>query len=113
MRFIFRRAPHEKHSFPYFSALALRTSLAFALQPSDYFGEAVPSLPATKTVVLSDSTKYFNVTNGDVVKVVHNDREIVWRFDGIKDNFNLQEILPAEMVNHRITVYVSHDGDYQ
>jgi Heavy-metal resistance protein CzcE len=95
------------------AALSLQSSLAFAVKPSDYYGEAVSGIPGTRTVVLSNSTKYLNVTNRDVVRLVHGARNVVWKFDGIKDDFNLQEVLPADLVDHKVMVYVNHIDEYK
>jgi len=45
-----------------FVALALHVSTGFASTQSEYYGEQVPGWPPTRTVFLSDTTRYLNVT---------------------------------------------------
>ena len=103
----------EKIGFLIMIVSALHSSLACAVTQSDNYGEAVPGQPAPRSLLLSPSTRYINVTNGDVLELVYNEHRIVWRFDGITSAFNLQEILPADLVDHRVMVYVNHLGDYR
>lgn len=89
-----------------------------ALKPSDLFGEAVqaPSLEraitratAGRTITITGSTKWVNVTHYEVVRFVSNGREFTWYFNGVAQPrpFDLAEIAPAGFVDHGVTVYVS------
>jgi hypothetical protein len=89
-----------------------------ALKPSDLLGEPAqaPSLERAiiratvgRTITITGSTKWVNVTHYEVVRFVSNGREFTWYFDGVAQPrpFDLTEIAPANFVDHRVTVYVA------
>jgi hypothetical protein len=92
-------------------ALALPASGGCASPKSEYYGEQAPGWPTTRTVVLSDTTRFLNVTRWEVIRLVHDDAEITWKFDGLKTVFDLQEIVPADITSHRIVVYIAPRDD--
>jgi hypothetical protein len=94
-----------------FVALALHVSTGFASTQSEYYGEQVPGWPPTRTVFLSDTARYLNVTRWEVIRLVHDNAEITWKFDGLKTEFNLQDIVPANITSHRIIVYITPRDD--
>ena len=55
-------APHSFENTLIFFAPALHVSTGFASTQSEYYGEQVPGWPPTRTVFLSDTTRYLNVT---------------------------------------------------
>jgi hypothetical protein len=100
-------------TFILFMISSLQATCANGLTPSELYGEAISGQVATKSIVISESTRYINVTDGDILELVHNGQRVVWRFDGVLGDFNLQEILPADFVDHRVMVYVSHISAYR
>jgi hypothetical protein len=95
----------------FFGALVLHASTGFASTQSEYYGEQAPGWPVARTIVLSDTTRYLNVTRWEVVRLVHGDAEITWKFDGLNTVFNLQDIVPTNISSHRIIVYIAPRDD--
>ena len=54
--------PHSFDNTLIFVALALHVSTGFASTQREYYGKQVPGWPPTRTVFLSDTTRYLNVT---------------------------------------------------
>jgi len=77
-------------------------------------GDPVPSIAASKTIVISPDTQYVNVASGDTVKFVINDKEFAWDFNGRPAGyaFNLEQVAPAGFLDHRVDAYVSPNPDY-
>lgn len=103
-----------------FLALALNVSTAFAWpqwpqasemsqsQQRQVFGRQLRDWgPFPQTIVITDTTRYINVTRWDVVRLVHGNSEILWRFDGFWPYFNLQEVLGPEIAPNPITVFIT------
>ncbi len=87
------------------SAYAERTSL---------LGDLVPDNAAERTIVLSPDTAYVNVKGGEVVKFIVGNKSFVWDFNtaGNITAFDLNQVAPAGILDHRITAYVARDPTY-
>ena len=77
--------------------------------------EAIEPYQVNRTVVIGPSTKWVNVTQGEIIRFVIPEstgaKDFVWHFDGARAlNFDLREIAPSGMLSDRnITVYVAQD----
>ena len=97
------------------AAAALTTSLvASAAIPTYLLGDQALPDQALRTVVITPSTKYVNVTEGDVVNFVSNGKSFVWHFDGPETiAFDLNRVAPAGVLDHTVTAYVApNDNDH-
>ncbi len=86
---------------------------ANAAVPARLLGEQAAPEQAQRTVVITLTTKYVNVTEGDVVKFVANGRPFAWHFDsppGVS-SFELNRVAPAGALDHPVTVYVARNVD--
>jgi Heavy-metal resistance protein CzcE len=100
----------KKLSVALFAATMVASSAVFALdQPVKLLGNQVSPDQATRTIVIKPNTKYVNVTMGDVVKFTANGKSFAWNFDGPPgvDNFKLNRVAPAGMLDRPVTVYIS------
>jgi Heavy-metal resistance protein CzcE len=88
-----------------------------AEQPRAFLGKAAPEqAEAGRVIVITDATRYVNVSGGQTVRFVVGDRSFTWRFQsGIVHvtPFDLQKIAPQGVLNHRVTAYVADDPLYQ
>jgi len=90
---------------------------AAAGQPPAFLGKAVPDQSAAdRVVVITDATRYVNVSGGQTVRFVVGNRSFTWSFGaGIAHvtPFDLQQIAPQGVLTHRVTAYVADDPLYQ
>ena len=89
---------------------------AFAAQaavPTNLLGDATSVTEATRTITINPTTKYVNVTEGDVVKFVANGQEFAFRFDGVPSAsaFDLERVAPAGALDHKVMAYVAPNPD--
>lgn len=69
-----------------------------------------------RQIVITDATRYVNVTSGTTVHFVSGDRAFDWTFDTMNGSvapFDLQKVAPAGLLNHAVTVYVAAGEPYQ
>lgn len=103
-------------------ALVLATA-AFAAQANDkearLLGEPVPvtpTTPVTRVIIITANTAYVNVTYGDIVQFVIDNKPFVWDFDGNRavNDMDLAKIAPAGMVKQPVRVYIARNkhNDY-
>ena len=86
---------------------------AGAAVPAKLLGEPVAPEQAERTVVITPTTRYVNVTEGDVVKFVANGAAFAWNFDSPPEisSFELNRVAPAGALDHAVTVYVARNVD--
>lgn len=75
----------------------------------DLMGTPAPAAAADYTINIASNTKYVNVKLGDTVRFVAGNKEFAWSFNA-GDNVwavDLDQIAPAGMLDHGVTVYVS------
>ncbi len=93
---------------------------ASAFTPGSPMGEVVPLSGAMRTIPIDAKTKYVNVTAHETVKFVANGNAFAITFSGssattfafVPSVFDLNQLAPAGVLNHRVTVYVAPDPLY-
>jgi heavy-metal resistance protein CzcE len=96
--------------------LGLVTLPASAFRPSP-MGVVVPLSDATRTVQIDAKTKYVNVTAHETVKFVVNGNVFAITFNSspattfafVPSVFDLNQLAPAGVLDHKVTVYVAPD----
>ena len=88
-----------------------------AEQPRAFLGKAAPAqASADKVIVITEATRYVNVTGGQTVRFVVGDRSFTWSFQTGSAHvvpFELQSIAPQGMLSHRVVAYVADNPLYQ
>jgi hypothetical protein len=81
-------------------------------RPVNLLGDSVPVVDATRTVVIDPSTKYVNVTEGDVVKFVDKGHEFAFKFDSpVASAVDLRRVAPPGALDHHVIAYVAPNTD--
>ena len=91
--------------------LGLVNVSAGAFTPS-FMGEVVPLSAATRTIPINAKTKYVNVTAHETVKFEANGSAFAIKFAGVISQFDLNQLAPAGVLDHKVTVYVAPDPLY-
>lgn len=85
-------------------------------QPLSFLGNAAPAeAPVDKTIVITDQTRYVNVTGGTTVKFVVGNRSFNWSFQNAYMHlipFDLRRIAPRDFLTHPVATYVAEDPLY-
>ena len=97
----------------FLAALALLGALGAQAAPAaKLLGDPVAVSQATRTITLGPDTRYVNVTQGEVIRFVTNDKEFAFSFDGADiASFDLQRVAPAGVLDHPVMVYVAPQPD--
>jgi hypothetical protein len=85
---------------------------ASAFTPSSPMGEVVPQLGAMRTIRIDAKTKYVNVTANETVKFEANGNAFAINFSGGLSAFDLNQLAPAGVLDHKVTVYVAPNPLY-
>ena len=93
---------------------------ASAFTPGSPMGKFVPLSGAMRTIPIDAKTKYVNVTAHETVKFVANGNAFAITFSGspattfafVPSVFDLNQLAPAGVLNHNVTVYVAPDPLY-
>ena len=85
---------------------------ASAFTPSSPMGEVAPLSAATRTIRIDAKTKYVNVTANETVKFEANGNAFAVNFAGGLSVFDLNQLAPAGVLDHKVTVYVAPDPLY-
>jgi hypothetical protein len=101
-------------------ALGFSNLSASALTPGSPMGQVVPLSGAMRTIPIDAKTKYVNVTAHETVKFVANGNAFAINFSGspattfafVPSVFDLGQLAPAGVLNHKVTVYVAPDPLY-
>ena len=99
--------------------LGLVNLSASAFTPSS-MGEVVPLSRAMRTIPIDAKTKYVNVTAHETVKFEANGNAFAVTFSGspattfafVPSMFDLNQLAPLGVLNHKVTVYVAPDPLY-
>jgi hypothetical protein len=83
-------------------------------------GQVVPLSGAMRTIKIDAKTKYVNVTAHETVKFVVNSNAFAINFSGssattfafVPSVFDLAQLAPAGVLDHKVTVYVAPDPLY-
>jgi hypothetical protein len=100
--------------------LGLVNLSARAFVPSSPMGQVVPLSGAMRTISINAKTKYVNVTAHETVKFVANGNAFAISFSGspattfafTPSAFDLNQLAPTGVLNHKVTVYVAPDPLY-
>jgi heavy-metal resistance protein CzcE len=87
--------------------LSVANLSASAMTNADYYGEAANAAAAVRTIVVGPNTRWVNVDQGEIVKIVANGQEFTWDFDGTLPTLNLKQIAPQGAVVKDVTVYIA------
>ena len=93
-------------------SLGFANFTASAFTPSSPAGELVPQLGAMRTVRIDAKTKYVNVTANETVKFEANGNTFAVNFAGGLSAFDLNQLVPAGVLDHKVTVYVAPNPLY-
>jgi hypothetical protein len=97
------------------SLLAAAVSMnaqAATTNPSDY-GSVAPSSAAKRVIVLTPSTKWVNVANGETVSFIENGKKFTWDFNSYDNvSLKLSTIAPKELAYPNVRVYVAPNPLY-
>jgi heavy-metal resistance protein CzcE len=93
---------------------------ASASTPNIPIGVVVPLSAATRTIPIDAKTKYVNVTAHETVKFLANGIAFAITFNGSSATtfafapsvVDLNQLAPAGILNHRVTVYIAPDPLY-
>ena len=100
--------------------LGLLNLSANALTPGSPMGEIVSLSGVMRTIPIDAKTKYVNVTAHETVKFVVNGNTFAINFSGssattfafVPSVFDLAQLAPAGVLDHKVTVYVAPDPLY-
>ena len=100
--------------------LGLVNLSASAFTPSSPMGEVVPLSGAMHTIPIDAKTKYVNVTADETVKFEANGNAFAIKFSGspattfafVPSAFDLNQLAPAGVLDHKVTAYVAPDPLY-
>lgn len=92
---------------PLFVSVLFASASAFAITPSDQYGEAVATNAVQRTVIVDSTTRYINVAHGETVTIRDGDKSVQWCFDGLSGSFPLSTILPSAAGDKPVHVYVA------
>ena len=83
-----------------------------AFTPANPIGEVAPLSTATRTILIDAKTKYVNVTANETVKFEANHHAFAINFTGGLSVFDLNQLAPAGLLDHKVTAYVAPDPLY-
>ena len=100
--------------------LAFLNLSASAFTPGTPMGEVVPLSGAMRTIPIDAKTKYVNVTAHETVRFVANGNAFAINFSGssattfafVPSVFDLAQLAPTGVLDHKVTVYVAPDPLY-
>jgi Heavy-metal resistance protein CzcE len=97
------------------SIVVVATALSFGIAaaadaPLDLLGQPAVPEQAQRTVVITPTTRYVNVTEGDVVRFIANGVVFAFNFDSsATSSFTLNRVAPPGALDHTVTVYVARN----
>ncbi|MBS0448904.1 MAG: CzcE family metal-binding protein [Proteobacteria bacterium] len=75
------------------------------------YGDRVKVSFATRTIVITPSTNYVNVTGGEIIRFVVGNKSMAWNFNGRSGSFDLARAAPA-LIDHKVTAYIAPNPYY-
>jgi hypothetical protein len=93
-------------------ALSATTLPALAARNNtDLYGDPASISAATREILIDPNTTHVNVKQGEIIKFVADDKTFAWSFDvgPTVRSFDLRDILPEEVLNQPVTVYIEPD----
>lgn len=98
------------------TTLGAAASAGAAQQPASFRGNAAaPQAAVDRVIVLTDATRYVNVTGGQTVRFVVGERSFTWNFQNGSAHvvpFDLEDIAPQGVLGHPVTAYVADNPLY-
>lgn len=85
---------------------------ASAFTPGSPMGEVVPLSAAMRTIRIDAKTRYVNVTANETVRFEANGNAFAINFAGGLSAFDLNQLAPAGVLDHKVTAYVAPDPLY-
>jgi formylmethanofuran dehydrogenase subunit B len=87
-------------------------NLSASASTSSFMGEVVPLSGAVRTIQIGAKTKYVNVTGHETVKFETNGNAFAISFADVLPQFDLNQLAPAGVLDHKVKVYVAPDPLY-
>jgi hypothetical protein len=106
-----------KLRFLFFTVLPLAL-LAACRSPviprADLLGDPVPPYAAMRSVAITPDTRWVNVTGGETVKFIVDDKTFAWSFNVAQtvSSFALNQVAPPGVLGKEVMVYVDPDPRY-
>jgi hypothetical protein len=66
----------------------------------------------TRTIAIRPDTNFVNVTGGEVIRFDVGNKSFVWNFNGQRSSFNLAQVAPPSLLDHKVTAYVAPNPMY-
>lgn len=84
----------------------------YALEPPlKLLGNQAAPEQAIRTITIKPTTKYVNVTKGEIIKFVAGGKTFAWNFDGVESDFPLNRVAPAGVLTRTVTVYMGPNDE--
>lgn len=96
-------------------ALALSSLSASALEtPVRLLGDPAPPEAAQYAIAITPSTRWVNVTGGEIVRFDVGGKSFAWSFTGASSvsSFDLRRVAPPGMLDRSIMAYIAPDPRY-
>jgi hypothetical protein len=81
--------------------------------PVALLGDPAPPETATRTIAIHPTTRYVNVTGGEIVRFTVGDKSFAWNFSGRSSSFDLSVVAPPGMLDRKVTAYVAPNPLYR
>lgn len=83
--------------------------------PAKLLGDPAPATVAARTIVIRPNTKSVNVVGGETVRFKVDGKSFAWSFNVPETvtSFDLNRVAPADMLDHKVKVYVATDPKYK
>lgn len=80
----------------------------------DLLGESAPAAAATRTIAIEPTTRWVNVTGGEIILFTVGDRSFAWSFSVPTNvsSFSLNRIAPPGLLAREVIAYVAPDPRY-
>lgn len=96
-------------------ALSLGSQSASALEtPVRLLGDPAPPEAAQYAIAITPSTRWVNVTGGEIVRFDVGGKSFAWSFTGATSvaSFDLKRVAPPGMLDRSVMAYVAPDPRY-
>ena len=76
--------------------------------PLKLLGDAASDSAAERSIAIDSTTRYVNVTGGEIIRFNVGAKSFTWHFDGALNvtRLSLQQIAPAGLLDHSVTAYI-------
>jgi hypothetical protein len=95
-------------------ALLSGCTLPTAEPPIDFLGDPAPPTAATRTIVIKPDTKWVNVTGGETIRFVADNKTFAWTFNVASSIWtsDLNRLAPPGVLDHPVQVNIAPDPRY-